>query len=178
MGKGLETKNSLLCLILPVKLHAEGIHLWQSKYYKSMHCCMNVRILLDINPNVPGRKTGLIARKLHRLGIDIAALQEMCLAGEGDSKRKKETTPSFGKLLKKDSQEDKAWDSQSKTVWLANLWNCPKASIKDLFPFIFNRMLSARHLIHCQCPHARCLQVSQRIVLCHTQQPPLMHSRR
>lgn len=43
----------------------------------------NVRTLLDLNPTRPERRTALVSQELLRLDIDIAALSETRLSGEG-----------------------------------------------------------------------------------------------
>ena len=50
-------------------------------------CCQNIRALLDkVDGGRPERSSAIVARKLARYDIDIAALSESRLAGEGDCK--------------------------------------------------------------------------------------------
>ncbi|XP_064094379.1 craniofacial development protein 2-like [Macrobrachium nipponense] len=44
---------------------------------------MNERTLLEENENRPERRTAFVARELHRLNLDIVALSETRIAGEG-----------------------------------------------------------------------------------------------
>ena len=70
------------------------------------------------NPDRPHRRTALIAHELGRFDIDIAALSETRLSGEGSLTEGGKATPSSGVATLRVSHGDMEWGSLSRTAWL------------------------------------------------------------